>query len=103
MNILYNKKLYYKYFKVWIFSVVICFIASGLILIFNKLSNIEISFTVITGIFLLPLLITAIYGLFNNYTMTYNVGYIRTGITAIYINISLMLLYIISLITITGG
>ena len=102
MNISYNRTLYYKYFKVWVLSVVVCLTVSGVVLLASKVLNVEIDIRVIASILFLPLVITSIYGLINNCAMTYSAGHIRTGKAAVYINIFLMVVYLISLIAINS-
>ena len=90
MDIVYDRKLYFSYFKMWAYSGAICFV------------NVEISFTIIAGILLLPLVITSAYGIHKKYTMTYKVGYIGTGKSAIFLNIFLIVLYFIILILVAS-
>ena len=101
MSIKYNKQLYYKYFKLWIYSVIISFTLCMILLLLNRMQSIDISPSLIVGVLLLPLVIVSIYGILKNYTITYTAGYIREGITSKYINFILLVLYFI-LVAVVG-
>jgi len=98
LEMIQDKQLYWKYWKVWIFGGIISFTASSLIgyLLNNSDPNLIVPITL--TIFLFPILLCGILGIRWGYFPSRKIGHIHHGNKAIMFNGLFIFLYFIAIV-----